>query len=637
MASIEEVLAAAVAHHRAGRLAQAKALYDTLLERDGGNINILQLSGQAEQHGGNPSTAIERFRKALGINPGIAEIHAMLGSSLRAAGRNDEAEASFRQALSLAPAMIPALQGLGTLLCAHGGSRRLSEVITLLGRVIALDPGQAEVHHDRAIALRQAERLDEAIAGQWQAIALKPDFTMAFMAQANFLNEEGERDRALACIRRAMALAPTAPEIYYNHGNIQHTRGESEVALSMYRRAARIGMAPALVRAAAVLVDLGRLEEAEADLRQGMTLPGADVGTMISQLTHVFIQRGRLEEGFAYFTGLVQQSAADGLRRYMGECLTAIATLQLQVGQPQDASRLLARVVGDSSHLFTVKSIAALRVTLAERGVTLARPANPDPGRPRIGSSTLATHGRFAHNVLEYILVRLYAEKYGYVLETPEWVGGYYFEIDDPLPSGPLRPLYFPRRIVNRLVAGTAQHPPVVDCDIFSPLFLFEHKEEYRARVQSWLKPRPVWAPNLDPAVERLRALGDTIVAIHIRRGDFVTYKYPITQTAWYVDWLRSIWDGLKNPVLFLASDDLEGVRNDFAAFHPVTRADIADAWPGLEYLQEFHVLMKADIVGISAASGFSLLAARLNTTATLFVEPDVEARRIRPFAPWTP
>jgi len=221
------------------------------------------------------------------------------------------------------------------------------------------------------------------------------------------------------------------------------------------------------------------------------------------------------------------------------------------------------------------------------------------------------------------------------VLETPDWVGGLYFDLDDPPQSGPLSPLYFPRRIVNGLVTGSAARPPIPDCDILSPLFLFEHREEYRARVQSWLKPRPVWRPFLDPALERLRARGNTVVAVHIRRGDFVQFKYPITETAWYVEWLRELWPTLDRPVLYVASDDLAGVRTDFAEFAPLTLADVAEPWEGLEYLQDFHVLSNADVVGISAASGYSLLAARLNTTARLFAEPDVGTRRIRPFSPW--
>ncbi|MFP3700690.1 hypothetical protein SB758_35020, partial [Burkholderia sp. SIMBA_013] len=91
--------------------------------------------------------------------------------------------------------------------------------------------------------------------------------------------------------------------------------------------------------------------------------------------------------------------------------------------------------------------------------------------------------------------------------------------------------------------------------------------------------------------------------------GDFVTCNYPITETAWYVDWLRAWWPRLDRPVLYVASDDVAAVRHAFAEFHPLTRADVVEEWAGLDFLQDFHVLMNADVVGTSAASGFSVLA----------------------------
>lgn len=635
MATIQDVLTIAVQHHRAGHLAQAKELYRRVLEVDARNVDALNLLAQAERHTGNLEGALALFRQAAAANPGIPELHGNAAAAFAAAGQVDGAAAAYRRALMLNPALASALQGLGSLLCSQGGSGRLSDAIAALTRASTVDPTRPETLHDLGVALRYAERLDEAIACQWRAMALKPDFAVAFMAQANFVNEQGDRDLALACIRRAMALAPDMGAIYYNHGNIQNTRGEAETALAMYRRAVRLGMPNAMVRVAAVLVDLDRLAEAEAELRVAVRTPGGEAGTAISLLTSVYLRQNRLEEGMHAFAEMGRNPPLAGVS-YVGECLTAIATLQLEAGQVNEASRLLARVVGDSSHLFTVKSIAAFRVTLAGLGASLPRTPAPDAALPRISSSTLATHGRFAHNALEYVLLRLYAEKYGCVLETPEWVGGCYFAVDDPLPSRPLRPLYFPRRVINRLVEGTAPFPPVTECDILSPLFLFDHKEEYRERVQSWLKPRPLWRPFIDPAVEGLRERGDTIVAIHIRRGDFVKFKYPLTETAWYVEWLRELWGELKNPVLYIASDDLDGVRRDFAEFSPLTRRDLTDDWMGLEFLQDFHVLASADVVGISTASGYSLLAARLNTTARLFGEPDMDAGRIRPFAPWT-
>jgi hypothetical protein len=237
---------------------------------------------------------------------------------------------------------------------------------------------------------------------------------------------------------------------------------------------------------------------------------------------------------------------------------------------------------------------------------------------------------------LEYVLLRLYAEKQDCVLETPDWVGGAYFDLHDPVPSGPLPPWPFARRVLNGSVTGERQGRAVVDRDLLSPLFLYDYPMEYRDRVRSWLRPRPQWSPWIDPPVDTLRAVGRTIVAIHIRRGDFLQYGYPVTETRWYVDWLRTLWPTLDRPVLYLASDDIPAVRAAFREFRPVTLDDAAPSWPGLEFLQDFHVLTQADIVGTSTASGFSQLAARLNERARLCVEPDIEARCIRPFIPWT-
>lgn len=635
MATFEQALALAIQHHRAGRLLEAKELYRRLIDSGVRNPMPVHLLGQAERHSGRSVEAVALFRQALAMNPDQGDVRIMLADTLRELGRVGEAIVVLRQALGMQPASCPAFHLLGTLLCAHGGGDRLPQAIVLLERATAIDPGRPEIHHDHAVALGRAERLEEALVSEERALALRPDFAAALMARGTFLNETGDRDLARASQRMALALAPAAPECHYNLGNTLHSRGEPGAALVCYQRAVRLGLPSARLRVATVLIQLGRLAEAEAELVQAPQLRGADVAASLDLLTDLLGRQGRLEEGRALLARLGEKSAADGVS-YRGECMIGTASLFLREGRIQEAGQLLARVAGDSSRLFTVKSVATFRFTLDKLGVTLARPPNPAPDRPRVGSSTLATHGRFAHNALEYILVRLYAEKHGYVLETPEWVGGYYFDIDDPLPSGPLSPLYFPRRIVNGLLSGSLARPPVANCDILSPLFLFEHREEYRERVQSWLKPRPLWTPFVGPAVERLRALGDTVVAIHIRRGDFVTFKYPITETAWYVDWLRSIWGELKRPVLYLASDDLDGVRADFAAFRPVTRADLTDPWPGLEYLQDFNILANADIVGVSAASGYSLLAARLNTTVRLCVEPDMATRRVRPFAPWT-
>ncbi|CAO3377405.1 tetratricopeptide repeat protein [Azospirillum argentinense] len=638
MDTIGEVLAAAFAEHRAGRFSQAAVLYRRILETDPANPNAVYLLGMAEWQSGRPAAGLTLVGRALRLTPGWTEARLNRAIILDAAGQAATATAEWRRLTLLDPGHAQAWRRLGTAFLDKGDAGA-PQAVKALQRTVRLDPGLTESHHDLGVVLRRAGRLDEAVDSLTRAIALQADLAPAHMNLGNTLLDRGDGDAALASLRRALALSPASPDLWYNAANALYAHGAPQRALSAYQRSARLGLDLARLRVAAVLSDLDRLAEAEAELTASLTAPGVDVSLGIEMLTNVLLRRDRLAEGRAFFSRL--ESASINGRSYRGECLTALAALDLRENAPQAAHARLAPVRGDNGWFFTVKSLAALRATLADQGLQLVRPAalgaDGRPRPPRVTSSSLATRGRFAHTVLEYILVRLYAETHGFVLETPDWVGGAFFALNDPPQSGPLPPLLFSRRFLNDSVTGATERAPIADRDILSPLFLFEHKREYRQRVQSWLRPRRVWDPHLAPAMERLRAAGNTVVALHIRRGDFVTYNYPITETAWYVDWLREWWPRLDRPVLYLASDDVAAVRQAFAEFHPLTRADVVEEWAGLDFLQDFHVLMNADVVGISAASGFSALAARLNTRARLFVEPDVDARRIRPFEPWTP
>jgi tetratricopeptide (TPR) repeat protein len=634
--TVNEALALAIEHHRAGRLAEAAELYRRILEVDSNHFNALQLSGQVALHQGDHQAAISLLRRAVAIHPDFIPAQAALAEASVAAGQGPQAVARYRLILTLQPEAAAFWRRLGKT-AADCGSAMGHVAVAGLRRALVLEPQDAATRYNLGLTLRGMERLAEATAEYRAAVGLQPDFAAVHMSLGNALLEEGDCAAALRSLQRAAALLPSAPEIFFNLGNVLHTMGDFPVALQAYRRAADLGLAAGQVRTGVVLRDLGRSQEAMAVLRAALNAPlrGADAPTAIENLTALMIDAGRLDEGRAFFTRLADQPL--GGVKYIGECLTALADIDLCDGKAKEAAARLAQVSGDNCRFFTVKSLAALAATMQDMGATLIRPVNPDPSRPRITSSSLGTHGRFAHNALEYVLLRLYAEKYGLTLETPDWVGGWFFDLDDPRPAGPLRPLNFARRSLNALVQGDGDRAPLVDCDILSPLFLFEHKEIWRDRVQGLLKPRPMWRPFLDPAMQRLRELGDTVVAVHIRRGDFVQYGYPITETRWYVDWLREIWPTLRRPTLYVASDDLAGVCDDFAEFSPRTRGDVAPDWPGLEYLQDFHVLMHADVVGISTASGYSTLAARLNVNARMFVEPDAAARKVRPFVPWTP
>ncbi|WP_372400552.1 tetratricopeptide repeat protein (plasmid) [Azospirillum sp. HJ39] len=639
MTTVAEALQIAVGLHRADRLDEARALYLRILEADPRNAQALHLLGLVERRQGGRDKALELIRAALENMPEMADACCNLGSMLSELGQVDAAAAAHRRALVLDPALEAAHNGLATLLCSRGGPRDWAVAAASFRRILRLQPDRPHVYHDLGIALRQDAAVEAALGCQRNALSLRPDFASAFGKLGNLLVELGRLDEALVCFRRSLTMEPDSGSTLYNQGNAQHAAGLTEAAVDSYIRAARGGVPLALTRLADVLTGLGREGEAEAVLRLALTTAGSDVPGAIDMLSALLVRQGRLEESRGFFADYRYPHAADP-DAYRLECLTAVAESWLAAGDCDRAVAMLAGVHGHGSRFFTVKSIAGLQQAMARQGGRLERRDNPDPGQPRICSSTLATHGQFAHNVLEYVMLRLYAERYGYRLETPDWVGGHYFDLDDPRPSGGLKPLHFARRILNDLLTGRRDDPRP-NVDILSPLFLFEHREEWRERVQSWLRPRAAWMPQLDPVMQALKRRGNTVVALHIRRGDFVWFRYTITETSWYVDWLTALWPTLDRPVLYIATDD-PAIIGDFAAFAPVSLGDLAqdglvEPWTGLEFLQDFHVLMNADVLGVSAQSGYSQLAALLNRDARLFVEPDAAARRIKPYSPWMP
>lgn len=628
----DQALANALAHHRAGHPERAAATYRRLLADDPGNADLLHLLGVTERQAGRVLQALALFRQSLNRAPYLVEARLNLANALLSQGNATGARTQWQAVLALDPSHGAALHALGSSGAGHGGAGR-EEAIRNLRRAARLTPDTAEIHHDLGILLRQDDRIEEAIACQRRALSLQPGFLSAWMSLGNALLELGEIGTAAQALERAVSLSPGTPEIWFNLGNLYYRTADLDRALTCYRRSARLGLAAARARVVATLFDLERDAAAEAALAEYLPLEGTDVSSSLEYLYAIMVRGGRTAEARTLFTRLETIPFAG--RIYPVECRTALSALDLAEGDPTSAATRLETVRSDNCWMFTVRSLAALERTRRQQGWRWQRPLNPHPALPRLTSTTLGNRGRFAHNVLEYVLLRLYAEKYGCVLETPDWVGGAYFDLDDPVPSGPLPPWPFARRVLNVSVMGTRDVEPVLDRDAMSPLFLYEYPLAFRDRIRSWLQPRPQWKPWINPPVDALRAVGRTVVAIHIRRGDFLQYGYPITETQTYVDWLRGLWPTLDKPVLYLASDDIPAVRAAFREFRPVTLHDAGPAWPGLEFLQDFQVLTQADIVGISAASGFSQLAARLNARARLCVEPDMKTGGIKPFQAW--
>ena len=97
-----------MAHHRAGRLQEATAIYRKVLTLDARNPDALHLLGVIAHQLGNPRQAVENIRLAIDYcNQAVPRIpsnpiaHNNLGEAYRALGRISDAVACYEQALFL--------------------------------------------------------------------------------------------------------------------------------------------------------------------------------------------------------------------------------------------------------------------------------------------------------------------------------------------------------------------------------------------------------------------------------------------------------------------------------------------------------------------------------------------------------
>ena len=234
--ALAQKVAAAIGHHRAGRLAEAEAVYNEILKASPEHIDSLHLSGLIASQRGNHRVAIERIGKAIALTRTrpVAALHNNLGVALRGAGQPDRAAAHFGQAVALKPDYAEAHTNLGAALQDLG---RLDDAAVCSRRAVELTPQAPMAHYAFGAVLQQQEKLEEARACYEQAIRLKPDYADAHINLGTVLTDLGKPAEALAPYRRAVAFKPAHPNAHYNLGRALERTGQPEAALECYRQA----------------------------------------------------------------------------------------------------------------------------------------------------------------------------------------------------------------------------------------------------------------------------------------------------------------------------------------------------------------------------------------------------------------
>ncbi len=174
------------------------------------------------------ATAEPFARRALELDPNLAEAHASLGLVLRNNGEHADSIAPFERAIELNPSYSPAYHWLGL---SYASAARFEDALRVLRKAVEIDPQYLTAKRALASQLRELGRHEEADA-LWARIQREhPSDPFTFYGLAGDAQGRGARVEAFRHLVRAVELAPSDATMRANLVN-------SLIQLHDYERAA---------------------------------------------------------------------------------------------------------------------------------------------------------------------------------------------------------------------------------------------------------------------------------------------------------------------------------------------------------------------------------------------------------------
>lgn len=181
-----------------------------------------------------------------------------------------------------------------------------------LTRLLAAEPGRADLYAQRAAALLALSRVQEAQADAESALRLQPDLAQAYLVRGEAVRSLGRFESALADFSRAIELQPTLAEAYLSRGAAVRALGRHDEALADFTRAIELqpAQAEAHVELGAVLIEQKRYEEALRAFDEAIRLDPRSADALLNR-GQIHLKEGRFEDAIADFTEALRVAPAE--------------------------------------------------------------------------------------------------------------------------------------------------------------------------------------------------------------------------------------------------------------------------------------------------------------------------------------
>ncbi|HWY62231.1 MAG TPA: tetratricopeptide repeat protein [Rhizomicrobium sp.] len=233
----QELLQQALPLHQAGRLEEAKLIYDQVLGLEPANWAALHLMGLLRLQQSRVHEALVLMEAALKAKPGAPETLSNYAMALSELGRNAEALAALEGALRAQPNNDRTLTNRGAIKAKLGQPEAALEDFD---RAVALNGRNVDALNNRGLMQQGLKRYEQALASFDSLLALVPDYFEGRNNRGLVLRELGRDEEALAEFDRVIAQVPSHVGAHVNRANILWRQERLDEALDAYGKALAI-------------------------------------------------------------------------------------------------------------------------------------------------------------------------------------------------------------------------------------------------------------------------------------------------------------------------------------------------------------------------------------------------------------
>jgi predicted TPR repeat methyltransferase len=195
----------AISLHRAGRLDEARRLYDRIVAADPRNASAWHFLGVLQHQCGESDVAVASITRALELDPSYADAYNNLGNVLRETSLYDAALHAYEGAVALAPDHADAWNNIGVVRSGRGDHAAAEKAYA---RALEINPDHLAAWQNRGRLAARVSEFDASIAAFRRAIALRPGDSVAYDGLSRTLYRAGRIDDAIAVYKEWLTVDP---------------------------------------------------------------------------------------------------------------------------------------------------------------------------------------------------------------------------------------------------------------------------------------------------------------------------------------------------------------------------------------------------------------------------------------------